>query len=89
MILQLLGLIDIFVSVNLFLVAFGHTFEKLIYWIFGYLLVKNILTIKDPMSIVELLIGIILITSLFVTWPKAVLIASALIILQKAFFSLI
>ncbi|MFC1685782.1 hypothetical protein ACFLZZ_02035 [Nanoarchaeota archaeon] len=89
MILKIMGLFDLFVAFNLIARAWGWEFQNLIFIAFGYLLIKGLLFFKDPMSILELLIGIILISSLIFTWPKIVLLIAALIVLQKGAFSLL
>jgi len=89
MILQIMGLLDVFVGLSLIVKALGFYFKTFVLASSGYLILKGLLFIKDPMSIVELFIGVIFLTSIFVAWPKTLLLVAALIILQKGFFSLV
>ena len=87
MIMQILGLLDMFIAGNLVARSIGFIYQPFILLSSGYLILKGVLFLRDPISIIELFIGVIFLTSLFVTWPKAVLLVSALIIFQKGFFS--
>lgn len=89
MIMQLLGLVDIIIGVGLVLRMYGFIFNTFILISSGYMILKGLVFFGDPMSVIELFIGVIFITSIFVAWPKYILVIAALILLQKGVFSLL
>ena len=87
MIMQFLGLVDIIIGAGLVLRTYGFIFNTFILISSGYMILKGLLFLGDPMSVVEIFIGVIFITSIFFAWPDYILVIAALILLQKGFFS--
>ena len=89
MIMQFLGLVDIIIGVGLVLRSYGFIFNIFILISSGYMILKGLVFFGDPLSVVELFIGVIFLTSIFFAWPNYILIIAALILLQKGAFSLL
>jgi len=83
-----MGLLDIVAGLGLTLTAFGFDVRTLVLVGAVYLLIKGLLTFNSFISILDILIGIILLSSLVINWHVAVLIVASLILYQKGFLSL-
>ncbi len=88
MILKLLGLLDIIAGLGLTLTAFG--FDVRTWVLVGgiYLLAKALIFFMSLISIIDLLVGTILLTSLVFEWHVAILIVASLVLYQKGALSL-
>lgn len=87
MMLILLGLVDMFAAAILGLMVYGMVL-KWIMIIFGIiLLIKGIIFIKSPASIIDLSAGAVLILGVFFSIPSIVLWIAAILLVQKGIFS--
>ena len=88
--IKLLGILDILASLTLFIAVFNIPFPKNIAIIFSaYLLIKGILFIKNIVSAIDILSGVVLLLSLNIDLPMAVVIITAFLLLQKGIFSML
>ena len=88
MIMYLLGLIDALIGIDLILMIFKISLIKNLPIIFGiYLIAKGAAFIKSFASIIDILVGIVLIINYFTVIPNQILIISAILMLQKGIFS--
>jgi len=87
MVVQFLGLIDIFVSILLGIAYFG-TSIKILFMIAGiYLIAKGALFITSLASVIDIAAGLLLILGYFFTVPSILFIILAVLLLQKGIFS--
>jgi len=88
--IKLLGILDMAAAVTLFMAAFSIPFPKNITVIFSiYLLIKGILFIRNIISAIDITGGIVLLLSLSIGLPGAVVIITAFLLLQKGIFSML
>jgi len=87
MVVQFLGLIDIFISLLLGIAYFG-TVLKILFLIAGiYLLAKGALFITSLASIIDIAAGLLLVFGYFFAVPHVLFIIMSVLLLQKGVFS--
>ncbi len=92
MILKILGILDIFSAVLIFLFNFLNFFPSQIIILIGvYLLVKGVLfsISKDPASMLDIAAAIIVLATLNFTVPFLLLSLVSIYLIQKGIFSLL
>lgn len=87
--IKFFGALDITASIFLLLAAFSIILPWQIYTAFGvYLVLKGILFIKNFISIIDIICGILLFAVMQFTLPQAVLVIAAILLLQKGVLSM-
>ena len=87
MIMLLLGILDILIAVMAGFMAWGISYKVLAIIAGVYLLGKGLVFIKSLASIIDLIAGFAIISSLFFTVPPILLWISAILLIQKGIFS--
>jgi len=87
MIMILLGVIDLLVGILAGATALGFASKIFLYIAAAYLIIKGLIFIKSLASLIDLLAGIALISSMFFAIPPVVLWIAAIVLIQKAIFS--
>ena len=85
--MQFLGVIDAFIGINFIVMGFGLYLKSLILVFNLYLIGKGVLFLGDFASIIDFVLGIILIIGYFIHLPLFILSICSFLLLQKAFFS--
>lgn len=87
MLIQILGAIDIIIAISSLLMAYGLYFKSFIVIAASYLVAKGLILFSSIASIMDIIIGIILIIAVFWAVHPLVLGLIFLILLQKGIFS--
>jgi hypothetical protein len=87
--LIILAVLDLIATLTLALVYFGIAIKFLIIASAIYLIVKGMIFLGDPASIIDIIIALGLFISLAITLPKIVILIFGIFLLQKALFSFV
>ena len=87
MIVMLLGMLDLLIGLLAGAMALGISIKILVYLAAAYLIIKGFIFIKSLASLIDIVSGIVLASSLFVFIPPVLLWIAAIVLIQKAIFS--
>ena len=87
--LIILAFLDLLSALVLILLAFGMTISYIVIPVVVYLAVKGVLFLRDFASIFDIIIAFVLLLSLIVSIPSAIVVIMAVFLSQKSFMSLL
>jgi hypothetical protein len=87
--IKLLGMGDIIAAILLFMIAFNiNPIERVIIFFAAYLIIKGVIFFTSIASGIDLISGILILSSLYLKVPSIILMIIATLLLQKGIFSL-
>jgi len=87
--LIILAVLDLISAITLAFVYFGIIIKFLIVASAVYLIVKGLIFLGDPASIIDIIIALSLLVSLMITLPKVIILIFGIFLLQKALLSFV